>query len=108
MDNKAMTDPDVDLVLQLAMDIRSIGWDEMNDIEDLLTEKIFPITGAYDVIKATDVFVQLDPKYSKLGWFKMDIAMWLLRSFPEPVVMDYNMNKWQIYRFPLARMVSFG
>lgn len=108
MDNKAMTDPDVDLVLQLAMDIRAIDWDDPSDLENLLTEKIFPIAGAYDVIKATDVFAQLDPKYSRFGWFKIDIATWLLKSFPEPVVMDYNTDKWNIYRFPLGRMVSFG
>lgn len=102
--DKAMTDPDVDEVLRLAMAIRAINWDDPNDLENLLIEKIFPITGEYDIIRSTDLFTQLDPRYSRFGWFKIDLAMWLLRSFPEPVVMDYNTDKWQIYRFPLARM----
>lgn len=106
--NKAMTDPDVDEILNLAMDIRAIDWDDPSDLEDLLWEKVFPIDSPYHTIKATDLFTQLDPKYSRFGWFRIDIATWLLKSFPEPIVMDYKTDKWNIYRFPLARMVSFG
>lgn len=103
-----MNDPDVDEILNLAMDIRAIEWDDPSDLEDLLREKVFPIASEYDIIRATDLFTQLDPRYSRFGWFRMDIANWLLKSFPEPIVMDYKTNKWNIYRFPLARIVSFG
>ena len=99
-------DFDVEEVLQLDWAIRAIKFDSQDEFVDLLLEKIFPINNHYDTIKATDLFVNLDPKYSKFGWFKFDIATRLLRSWPEPITMDENDGKWEIYRFPLARFLG--
>lgn len=99
------TDKDVDDILNLAMDIRAIDWDDPNDLENLLWEKVFPIDNAFDIIRATDLFAQLDPKYSRFGWFRLDIADRLLSSWPEPITMDEHEGKWVIYRFPLARLI---
>lgn len=100
-----MMDFDVEEVMQLDWAIRAIKFDSQDEFMDLLLEKIFPIDNPYDTIRATDLFVNLDPKYSKFGWFKFDIATRLLRSWPEDITMDEHEGKWEIYRFPLARFI---
>lgn len=98
-------DFDVEEVIQLDLDIRKIKFNSQDEFVDLLLEKIFPIDNPFDTIMATDLFVSIDPKYSKFGWIKFDIANRLLKSFPEPIVMDEREGKWEIYRFPLARLL---